>query len=66
MWGPRPRRPGGKGLQMREQRGSIGREQVAAFRTPGEPSPHPSVTACPPPQCPIWAPGSSELRGASW
>lgn len=47
-WGPRLACGwlGGKGLQMCRQMGSSRREQVAAFRTLGEPSP-PSVTPCP-------------------
>lgn len=32
----------------------------------GSPSPHPSVTPCPPSQHPVLPPGGSELRGASW
>lgn len=58
-------RLGGKGLQVCESRGSIRLEQVAAFLALGEPSPHPSVTPCPPPQRPVLSPGGSELCRAS-
>lgn len=48
MMGPPLARPaGGKGKEYWPQ-GSIRREQVAAFRAPGGPSPSPSVTAYPP------------------
>lgn len=55
-WGPRLACGwlGGKGLQVCKQKGSIRREQVAAFRTLGEHSP-PSVTPYPllsTPPCP--------------
>lgn len=55
-----PGRLGGKGPKVCEL-GSIGLEQVAAFRALGEPSPRPSVTACPPAQHPVLSPGGSEL-----
>lgn len=59
-----PRLAGGEGAAVCEL-GSIGLEQVAAFRALGGPSPRPSVTACPPAQHPVLSPGRSELCGAS-
>lgn len=63
-WGPGwPKAAGGKGLQMCESRDPTGLEHVAAFRAPGDFSPHPSGTPCPPPQHPALPSGGSSSAG---